>query len=93
MRMLLTNCPNCAGELLKDGYCYHCNTHVRMANELDIDYSNFNRMEIMLNVKQGNETILIPCVGCIIGVSKHYSYMELPEIEFTFKGYILNHLA
>lgn len=88
MRMLLTNCPNCAGELEKGGYCRYCNTHVRMANELDVDFSNFGKMELMINVKQGNETVLIPCIGCITNVVKSYSYMELPEIEFTFQGYI-----
>lgn len=93
MRKLLTNCPNCAGELQKDGYCYHCNTHVRMANELDVDFSNFNRMDIMLNVKQGNETLLIPCTGCIMNIRREFSYGCLPEIEFTFSGYISNNLA
>lgn len=93
MRMLLTNCPNCAGELEKGGYCRYCNTHVRMANELDINSNDFNRIELMLNIKRGNETLLIPCVGYMADISVKFSPHSYKEIEFTFNGYITDNLA
>lgn len=38
---LVTNCPNCGGELTPDGYCQYCNTKVRLANAMEIETGQF----------------------------------------------------
>ena len=98
MRVLITNCPNCAAPL-KDGNCPYCGTHVRLANELDFNTDN-PIMEIMLRVKRCDELILFPLKGRISNVSINYSscsytYGETsfmrytpPEVEFTFNGIV-----
>ena len=101
MRVLITNCPNCAAPL-KDGKCPYCGTHVRLANELDFNANN-PIMEIMLRVKSGDELILFPLRGRINNVSVSYptsSYTydgvcqftrhKPPEVEFTFNGIVDN---
>ena len=74
MRMLITNCPNCGG-VLNDGKCPYCDTQVRFANELDIQANDLygSRVEISLNVKNGNETIVYPFVGYLHEASIDYS--------------------
>lgn len=98
MRTLITNCPNCAAPL-KDGKCPYCGTHVRLANELDIDFEG-KPTEVMLNIKRGNDVILIPLVGRIDSIEmrdNHVDYMHgetmfiqrtATEVELTFRGYI-----
>lgn len=99
MRMLITNCPNC-GAPLKDGKCEYCNTHVRLANEVDVDF-NGKPVELMLRVKSGNTLTLLPLVGRIntVEVRHEHSYyhgegvrplgvLTAQEVEFTFSGFI-----
>lgn len=99
-RVLVTNCPNCAAPL-KGGKCLHCGTEVRLANELDIDTWG-GVIEVMLNIRRGDEVILLPLIGRITGISMtpcHVSYlgsnpafmqsiMTHREVEFTFEGII-----
>lgn len=92
-RMLKTNCPNCAGALQPDGNCPYCGTHVRYANELDIDGDNWlgsNQVEIMMRIKKGNEMIVMPIVGRIESISVSHSPYELPLVDLNFCGYIVN---
>jgi len=99
-RILATNCPNC-GAPLKDGKCLYCDTQVRLANELDIDF-NGKVTEVLLNIKQGDEIVLLPLVGRIQSIEMthdyetHYadgtSYMyttPFSEVELIFRGYIV----
>ena len=50
---LITNCPNCGGELTSDGYCQYCNTKVRLANAMEIETGQFvsKPVEIEIRVK------------------------------------------
>lgn len=104
MRMLLTNCPNCAAPL-KDGKCTYCGTHVRMANEVDVDL-NGKPVELMLRVKSGDSVILMPLVGHINTIETRYehgyydregvrplSVVTAQEVEFTFTGFICDYEA
>lgn len=90
-RQLLTNCPNCAGELNSDGTCPYCKTKVRYANELDIQAGSpwvdgYNPVEIAIKVKRGNETIVYPFEGYLSSMKvQHEAYM-LPRVELTFNG-------
>lgn len=98
MRMLITNCPNC-GAPLKDGKCEYCSTHVRLANEVDVDL-NGRPVELMLRVKSGDSVILMPLVGHINTIETRYehgyygdgtiqrSVVTAQEVEFTFSGFI-----
>ena len=91
-RMLKTNCPNCAGALQPDGNCPYCGTHVRFANELDIDGDNWlgsNQVEIMMRIKKGNEMIVMPIVGRIESISVSHSPCELPLVDLNFCGCIV----
>ena len=88
-RRLLTNCPNCAGELHSDGYCPYCKTKVRYANELDIQagglcYGDF--VEIAINVKQGDKTIVYPFVGRIRSLEISHVIDSWPSVELIFDG-------
>lgn len=97
MRTLITNCPNCAAPL-KDGKCPYCGTHVRLANELDIDSNTLT--EVMVNIKRGDEVILLPLVGRIDSIEMIHGHMghtlgetnfirrTVTEVELTFRGYI-----
>jgi hypothetical protein len=98
-RVLVTNCPNC-GAPLKDGKCLYCDTHVRLANELDVDF-NGKPTEVMLNIKKGDEIILLPLVGriqsiemthdCVSYYADGASYLcrgHLSEVELIFRGYV-----
>lgn len=98
MRMLLTNCPNCAAPLV-DGKCTYCGTHVRMANEVDVDF-NGKSVELMLRVKSGDSVILMPLVGHINTIETRYEHgyydrevVTVQEVEFTFTGVIRNYEA
>lgn len=104
MRMLLTNCPNCAAPLV-DGKCTYCGTHVRMANEVDVDF-NGKPVELMLRVKSGDSVILMPLVGRINTIETRYehgyydiagerplSVVTAQEVEFTFTGVVCNYEA
>lgn len=96
MRALITNCPNC-GAPLKDGWCEYCNTHVRMANELDVDF-NGKPTEVMLHIKNGDSIIAMPLIGRIDNVQikneycdYEYGRLYVPvlterQVEFTFSG-------
>lgn len=74
MRMLVTNCPNCGG-VLNEGKCPYCDTQVRFANELDIKANDISRsrVQISLNVKRGNETIIFPFVGYLHEINIDHS--------------------
>jgi len=91
-RLLLTNCPNCAAPLESDGTCRYCNTKARYANEIDIQTENFNPgfVEILLKVKQGDETILFPFYGHMreMSISGGFTLYERPTVELTFEGYL-----
>lgn len=92
-RALITNCPNCGAAIERDGNCKYCGTHVRYANELDIDAGNFyntSDVEIMLNIKQGDTVTILPLRGHIESVNAtRVGYLELPEVEFNFRGYMI----
>lgn len=93
-RRLLTNCPNCAGELHSDGYCPYCKTKVRYANELDIQGGGIcsgDLVEIAINVKQGNKTIIYPFVGRISSMTIKHEIYSWPSVELIFDG-ALKHL-
>lgn len=105
MRKLLTNCPNCGGELLIDGVCPYCGTKVRYANELDID-RNKNSIELILRIKKGNELLILPTCGIIEELSINYSNYDgfycdgtlvktigHTEIDFSFHGVICDDLG
>ena len=93
-RMMLTNCPNCAGELTRDGKCTYCGTHARFANELDVNFDNLlfnnNAIEIMMHVKNGNETIILPVRGRIESLTVKHSAYELSEVGFEFFGHMID---
>lgn len=92
-RALITNCPNCGAAIERDGNCKYCGTHVRYANEIDINASNFyntSDVEIMLNIKQGDAVTILPLRGHIESVNvTRVGCLELPEVEFNFCGYII----
>ena len=65
-RLLLTNCPNCAAPLEKDGTCKYCNTKARYANEIDFEGNSLHgtQVEILLKEKRPNgEIVLYPFQG------------------------------
>ena len=90
-RLLLTNCPNCAGELDSDGFCPYCKTKVRYANELDIQgdssWIGGNPVEIAIKVKRGDETVVYPFEGYLSSMNvSYYTPYVLPNVELTFNG-------
>ena len=107
MIKLLHNCPNCGAPLQADGYCQYCKTKIRYANELEvkqIDRYSQEPMEILLKVKQGDQTIIYPIKGQLSSISIDYygngcaygspfndevTFIKLPpSISFTVDGYI-----
>lgn len=94
MRKLLTNCPNCNGVLNIDGRCPYCGTHVRYANELDIqanDMLTAKDVEIKINVTRGGETVVFPFVGRLTDMTiSHGSRYSLPEVELSFYGTLMD---
>lgn len=76
-KMLITNCPNCGGELAHSGECEYCRTKVRLENELRVD----SREPIEILIKRterynGKEHItLIPFRGFLIRMEE-----QLPEL-------------
>lgn len=75
-RMLLTNCPNCGGELTSEGFCNYCKTKIRYANEIEISndsmFSMPGAVEILIKVKRGNEIVLVPFRGCLEMIEEHF---------------------
>ena len=92
MRKLLTNCPNCGGVLSTDGRCPYCGTHARYANEIDIQTDNFhlNKIELSINVKCGDTTIVYPLVGYVESVTIDRNMYSVPEVEMTFRGHMID---
>ena len=107
MIKLLHNCPNCGAPLQADGYCNYCKTKVRYANEFEvgqIDKLYQKPMEILLKVKQGDQTIIFPIKGHLSSISiNHYGngyvygsplddevtfIKSPPSVSFTVDGYI-----
>lgn len=101
MRKLITNCPNCAGVLI-EGKCPYCGTHVRYANELDIEGGIWSKpIELQVNIKQGDTTLILPLIGRITEVAintEHGGYYAdsrqiarvavQRNVQFTFDGII-----
>ena len=103
MRTLITNCPNCGAALERDGRCLYCGTHVRLANEIDINMSEYfgsESIELMLNLRRGDEVIMLPLVGHIESVTikddgytayhDGVPYVTFPStaVEFNFYGHM-----
>lgn len=102
MIKLLHNCPNCGAPLEADGYCVYCKTKIRYANELEVEQINsyFQKpMEILLKIKQGDQTIIFPIKGYLKEITRGYmsdsvSYDDRvicrnpTSISFTVDGYI-----
>lgn len=100
MRTLLTNCPNCGG-VLTGNKCEYCGTHVRYANEVDIDFKG-KPIELVLNIKQGDTVTVLPMVGrintvevrsdtynlCNCDGSVYRPIVAAREVEFNFTGII-----
>lgn len=67
--MMITNCPNCGGELTESGFCKYCKTHVRYENELNIGKNDV--VEILIKHhstdKDGNNcAIITPFRGYLV---------------------------
>jgi len=98
--ILLTNCPNCGGELTGDGFCAYCKTKVRYANEIileDEDWFTGNDVEIMIKRKIDDTVYLVPFVGSLTEIKQDFYtddyYIEYdairngsPEVTLTFRG-------
>ena len=101
MRKLITNCPNCAGVLI-EGKCPYCGTHVRYANELNIEYGiKAEPIEVQLNIRQGDSVLILPLKGRITDITMstdHNNYyvdgrpvlsmVVQNNVQFTFDGII-----
>ena len=77
--MLITNCPNCGGELPESGNCKYCGTKVRFENELNIDEREPVEILIKRTAKGSNgENILsfIPFRGFLIRLDYEYPVLE-----------------
>ena len=76
-KMLITNCPNCGGELPQNGECKYCGTKVRFENELRVD----SREPIEILIKRTERynweehIVLIPFNGFLIRMEE-----QLPEL-------------
>ena len=101
---LVTNCPNCGGELTSDGYCQYCNTKVRLANAMEIETGQFvsKPVEIEIRVKQGDETIIIPFEGHLQSIDMKFDSVDIyadgkkyatlpsrPSVDLAFSGHLL----
>lgn len=101
---LITNCPNCGGELTEEGFCNYCNTKVRLANKVEVDISSFlnSKVEIELKVKQGDKTVIIPFTGMLTSYDILYDpvFCEIgnhhrcignndPRVTLTFEGHVM----
>lgn len=65
--MLETNCPNCGGELTKEGNCNYCKTKVRYENVLNLsgDFDN-EKVEILLKRTASNgDVYYLPISGYV----------------------------
>lgn len=103
-KRMSTNCPNCGGELTYEGYCTYCNTKVRYTNEVILDLQNAlgcPDVEIMISVKKGEETLLIPFKGIVESFHQDFETFDIcydgkvipfrdnkPKISITFSGYV-----
>lgn len=92
MRRLLTNCPNCAGVLNSDGSCPYCKTKVRYTNELDIQADRLcgEQVELLINIKRGDETIMYPFIGYLDSMEMRYGFHEVPLVQLIFNGTLMN---
>ena len=102
MIKLLHNCPNCGAPLEADGYCQYCKTKIRYSNELEVEQINRfyqKPMEILLKVKEGDNTIIFPIRGYLSEITlDRYSdsvscenmimYRHPTDISFTVDGYL-----
>ncbi len=93
MKKLVHNCPNCGAPLDANGYCAYCKTKIRYANELEFQTFNCNAYpgltEMLLKIKNGDETILYPFKGYLENISLNsLSYDSYPEISVSFRGFI-----
>lgn len=84
MDKLLHNCPNCGAPLTSDGYCEYCKTKIRYANHVEIlnDFFWRERVEMLIKIRNGDTTTLIPFVG-------HLTEMRgdaIPEVSLRFDG-------
>lgn len=102
-KRMSTNCPNCGGELTSKGYCTYCNTKVRYTNEVILDLQNAlgcPDVEIMISVKKGEETLLIPFKGVVESFTQDFEPTTVyfdgrvvpfrnnkPRISIKFSGY------
>lgn len=89
MRKLITNCPNCGGALESNGRCPFCGTHVRFANELDLQVGNFSRsepIEILLTMQLGDQTIIYPLIGAINNITIDHVMYSAPVVKINFVG-------
>lgn len=78
-KMLITNCPNCGGELPENGNCKYCGTKVRFENELNIDEREPVEILIKRTSKGSNgENILsfIPFRGFLISLDYEYPVLD-----------------
>lgn len=82
-RLLLTNCPNCAAPLEKDGTCKYCNTKARYANEIDFEGNSLHgtQVEILLKEKRPNgEIVLYPFQGYLRGMCVRHEPIQYFDI-------------
>lgn len=100
---LVTNCPNCGGELTSDGYCQYCSTKVRLANAMEIETGQFvsKPVEIEIRVKRGDETTIIPFEGYLQSINMQYDtdiyfdnkrcgcIQNRPSVDLAFSGHLL----
>ena len=89
-KMLITNCPNCGGELQSTGECKYCGTHVRFENELNI--SAGERVEILIKKTEkhdGKECIsLVPFRGFLTSIDFRWPELECADLYCTKPIYI-----
>jgi hypothetical protein len=71
-KMLITNCPNCGGDLLESGNCPYCGTKVRYENEISVNTDEFGtpeRVEILIKRQHGDTVYITPFVGYLESIS------------------------
>jgi hypothetical protein len=77
--MLITNCPNCGGELPENGNCKYCGTKVRFENELNLNEREPVEILIKRTSKGSNgENILsfIQFRGYLTAIDYEYPVLE-----------------
>lgn len=89
---LLTNCPNCGGELTGDGFCAYCKTKVRYANEIILEDEGWfteNDIEIMIKRKIGDTVYLVPFVGSLTEIEQDFC-IDNRYIEYEDKKTLIS---